>query len=77
MSWPVMLLGYVLLIGGMVLVDWAETVNRFFEPVCVSRRSADIAWLIRALTQSFAILGTLPLLSCSRGSPYRWAPGGH
>jgi protein-S-isoprenylcysteine O-methyltransferase Ste14 len=32
MSWPVMLLGYVLLIGGMVLVDWAETVNPFFEP---------------------------------------------
>jgi protein-S-isoprenylcysteine O-methyltransferase Ste14 len=31
-SWPVVLLGYVLLIGGMVLIGWAETVNPFFEP---------------------------------------------
>ncbi|HVP11615.1 MAG TPA: isoprenylcysteine carboxylmethyltransferase family protein [Phycisphaerae bacterium] len=32
MTWPVVGLGYVLLVAGMVLMTWAQTVNRFFEP---------------------------------------------
>ena len=31
-SWWVRVLGYALLIGGMVGVTWAESVNKFFEP---------------------------------------------
>jgi protein-S-isoprenylcysteine O-methyltransferase Ste14 len=32
MSWEFVALGYFLLVAGMVLMGWAETVNRFFEP---------------------------------------------
>jgi protein-S-isoprenylcysteine O-methyltransferase Ste14 len=32
MSWRVVALGYVLLVAGMLIMAWAETVNPFFEP---------------------------------------------
>jgi protein-S-isoprenylcysteine O-methyltransferase Ste14 len=32
MSWLSVSLGYILLVTGMVLMSWAETVNPFFEP---------------------------------------------
>jgi protein-S-isoprenylcysteine O-methyltransferase Ste14 len=32
MSWRMVALGYVLLVAGMLLIAWAETVNPFFEP---------------------------------------------